>query len=142
MTKLSAPIDPWLAEFNRYSVPFGAFVPSASGKREDDQFVAAPSAAWERTFGGTAPSCDGKSAHSPGGGLRHSDLMEMRKISLKRAPIDALRRMPDASEAARPARAVSLSEPHLDLGAPPTSAGARAEPLGLPKATPAGGTSC
>ena len=126
-----------MAELNRYSVPFGAFVRSSSGKREDDQFIASPSAAWERTFGGTAPSRDGKSTHSPGGGLRHADLLEMRKRACMRQPIDALRRMPDASEAAQPPTAafgpsrISPQQPESSPESAPSS-----------KATPTGGKSC
>jgi len=137
MTKLSAPIDPFIAELNRYSVPFGAFVRSASGKREDDQFVASPSAAWERTFGGNAPSSDGKSTHSVGGGLRHADLAAMRTRACMRQPIDALRRMPDASEAARPPSAafgpscIPLQQRESSPESAPSS-----------KATPTGGKSC
>ena len=137
MTKLSAPIDPFIAELNRYSVPFGAFVRSASGKRVDDQFVASPPAAWERTFGGNTPSICGKSAHSPGGGLRQADLVAMRTKACMRQPIDALRRMPDASEAAHPpSAAFGPSRISLDKRKPLNKG------LDFLKATLSGGTSC
>jgi len=91
----------------------------------------------ERTFGGNAPSSDGKSTHSVGGGLRHADLAAMRTRACMRQPIDALRRMPDASEAARPPSAafgpscIPLQQRESSPESAPSS-----------KATPTGGKSC
>ncbi len=128
MTKLSAPTDPWLAEFERYSVPFGLEI--------NGVYVRTPPSAWSRVFEGPI-GADGNPSNR--GGLTSAEVSLMRETSRAQQPTDERRRMPAPSEAAR-ARDFPINA--NTLGTRTVSAGARAEHLGLPKATPSGGTSC
>jgi len=108
-----------------------------TGTTESLNFVVrTPPSAWSRVFEGPI-GADGNPSNR--GGLTSAEVSLMRETSRAQQPTDERRRMPAPSEAAR-ARALPINA--NTLGTRTVSAGARAEHLGLPKATPSGGTSC
>ena len=72
--QLSAPTDDFLADLERFSVPFGATI--------NGRWVSSPPAAWERVFNGPH-GADGKPLTY--GGLRACDVAVMRQEAASRA---------------------------------------------------------